>query len=221
MIAPSDRGVALLWINAVFTILAITAYVLRFLNNLSRARKGLLPLGHFITTDSLVFGATSLVVLNGALRIVSILLGGIGWDIDRLTPDQVQWALKALFVEELAWTTSLCLLKFALIILYSRIFVSGTGRKNALFIRIAAFAAVGGLLLGSITYYLAACTPVRASWTPGLGHCVSPRAGWLGTGIANLITDVIIFSVPIVWVVDLQMSAHNKIVVCTQLFIGA
>ncbi|KAL8816163.1 MAG: hypothetical protein Q9223_004781 [Gallowayella weberi] len=220
MIPPSERGVALLSINAVFTTLAITAYVLRFFNNLSRARKGTLPLGHFIITDALVFGATFLVVLNGIMRIISILNGGIGWDIDRLTQHDITWALKALFVEELAWTTSLCLLKFALIILYGRIFVSGTGRKNALFIQIAAFAAVGGLLIGSIAYYLAACTPVRASWTPGIGHCVSPRAGWLGTGIANLITDVIIFSVPIVWVVDLQMSRHNKIVVCVQLFIG-
>ncbi len=99
--------------------------------------------------------------------------------------------------------------------------MSGTGRKNALLIQITAFAAVGGLLIGSIAYYLTQCTPLRAAWTPGLGHCAAPRAGWLGTGIANLITDVIIFSVPIVWVVDLQMSLHNKIVVSIQLFIGA
>ncbi|KAL9602506.1 MAG: hypothetical protein Q9219_001801 [cf. Caloplaca sp. 3 TL-2023] len=128
---------------------------------------------------------------------------------------------QALFVEELAWTTSLCLLKFALIILYGRIFVSGTGRKNAWLIQITAFAAVGGLLIGSITYYLAACKPLPAAWTPNLGHCAKQRAGWLGTGISNLITDVIIFSVPIVWVVDLQMSLHNKITVSIQLFIGA
>jgi len=98
--------------------------------------------------------------------------------------------------------------------------VSGTGRKNALLIQILAFGAVGGLLIGSIAYYFTQCT-LRATWTPGFGHCAAPRAGWLGTGIANLITDVIIFSVPIVWVVDLQMSLHNKIVVCIQLFIGA
>ncbi|KAL8687002.1 MAG: hypothetical protein Q9218_006705, partial [Villophora microphyllina] len=120
----------------------------------------------------------------------------------------------------MAWTASLCLLKFALIILYGRIFVSGTGRRHAIWIQSAAFTAVGGLLMGSIIYYLTACTPVSASWT-GLGKCKAPQAGWLGTGISNLITDVIIFSVPIVWVVDLQMSLHNKIVVSTQLFIGA
>ncbi|KAI4181551.1 MAG: hypothetical protein L6R41_006558 [Letrouitia leprolyta] len=84
-----------------------------------------------------------------------------------------------------------------------------------------AFAAVGGLLIGSITYYLSACTPLAASWTPGLGHCAKQRDGWLGTGIANLITDVIIFSVPVIWVADLQMSLHNKITVSIQLFIGA
>ncbi|KAL8711792.1 MAG: hypothetical protein Q9225_007058 [Loekoesia sp. 1 TL-2023] len=221
MIAPSERGVALLSINAVFSTLAITSYVLRFRNNLSRAREGLLPMGHFIITDSLVFAATFLVILNCIFRIVSILLGGIGWDIERLTLDQVEWALKALFVEELGWTTSLCLLKFALIILYGRIFVCGSGRKKALVIQIIAFAAVGGLLIGSITYYLTECKPLPAAWTPNLGHCAKQRAGWLGTGIANLITDVIIFSVPIVWVLDLKMSLHNKIVVSLQLFIGA
>lgn len=84
-----------------------------------------------------------------------------------------------------------------------------------------AFTAVGGLLIGSITYYLTECKPLPAAWTPNLGHCAKQRAGWLGTGIANLITDVIIFSVPIVWVLDLKMSLHNKIVVSLQLFIGA
>lgn len=28
------------------------------------------------------------------LMVAAIVLGGIGWDIDRLTPDQVGWALK-------------------------------------------------------------------------------------------------------------------------------
>ncbi|KAI4099880.1 MAG: hypothetical protein L6R37_005787 [Teloschistes peruensis] len=222
MIPPSEKGVALLTINAVFTTLAITSYVLRFRNNLQQARKGSLLMGNFLVTDSLVFGATLLVVLNCVMRVISIVKGGIGWDTEQLTTAQVQWANKSLFVEEISWTTSLCLLKFALIILYGRIFVSGTGRRNGrLWIKSAAFAAVGGLLIGSITYYLTACVPVRASWTPGIGHCKKPQAGWLGTGIANLITDVIIFSVPVVWVADLQMSLHDKLVVSAQLFIGA
>ncbi|KAI4200490.1 MAG: hypothetical protein LQ350_003860 [Teloschistes chrysophthalmus] len=169
-----------------------------------------------------------LVVLNCVMRVISIVKGGIGWDTDQLTTAQVQWANKSLFVEEISWTTSLCLLKFALIILYGRIFVSGntTGHhnrrnNNRIYIQLAAFIAVGGLLVGSITYYLTACVPIRASWTTGVGHCKKPQAGWLGTGIANLITDVIIFSVPVVWVADLQMSLHDKLVVSAQLFIGA
>lgn len=101
--------------------------------------------------------------------------------------------------------------------------MAGTGRKNAVLIQIGAFIAVGGLLIGSIIYYLTQCTPLAAAWTVGLpgGHCAKPRAGWLGTGVANLITDVIIFSVPVVWVVDLQMSLHNKVTVSIQLFIGS
>ena len=129
--------------------------------------------------------------------------------------------MQALFVEELAWTTSLCLLKFALIILYGRVFVTNTGRRNAKVIQAIAFVAVSGLLIASISYYLTQCTPIAASWTPGLGKCVTPRAGWLGTGIANLITDVIIFSVPIIWLTDLKMSLHHKITVGIQLFLGA
>ena len=64
-------------------------------------------------------------------------------------------------------------------------------------------------------------TPIPASWTPNLGDCRNQRAGWLGTGIANLITDIVIFSVPVVWLADLQMSLHNKITVGIQLFLGA
>ena len=130
---------------------------------------------------------------------------------------------QALFVEELAWTTSLCLLKFALIILYGRIFIDGTGKKYARVIYWTAHAAVGCLFVGSIAYYLGQCKPLPAAWTPGLpgGKCAPPRAGWFGTGIANLITDVIIFSVPVVWLTDLQMHLHNKITAGIQLFVGA
>jgi len=129
MIAPSERGVALLVINAVFSTVAVVAYVLRFLNNLSRARKGSLPLGHFIVTDSLVFGVAVYFptpvpspsvwlrvspVLGDSewcyadrllvepllthscmvLIVIAILKGGVGWDIDRLTPHDVGWALR-------------------------------------------------------------------------------------------------------------------------------
>ena len=128
---------------------------------------------------------------------------------------------QALFVEELAWTTSLCLLKFALIILYGRIFIANTGMKHARLVQVIAFAAVSGLLIGSITYYLTECKPLAAAWTPNLGNCHNQRQGWLGTGIANLITDVVIFSVPFVWLLDLKMSLHNKITVGIQLFVGA
>jgi len=134
--------------------------------------------------------------------------------------DVVLCSIKALFVEELAWTISLCLLKFALIILYGRIFMSNTGMKNARSIQKIAFTAVSGLLIGSIVYYLTQCKPLRAAWTPKLGRYRPPRAGWLGTGIANLITDVVIFSVPVVWLADLRMSLHNKITVGIQLFLG-
>ncbi|KAG7001398.1 MFS domain-containing protein [Physcia stellaris] len=223
IIAPSHGGKALLVINAIFTSLAIASSVSRFIKNLKKARAGSLQWRNLVLTDALVLTATVLVVLNGALRIVSILLGGVGWDQDTLTTDQLGWALKALFIEELAWTTSLCLLKFALIILYGRIFVAGTGKKSTKIVYWTAHVAVGCLLVGSISYYLGQCKPLAAAWTPGLpgGKCAPARAGWFGTGIANLITDVIIFSVPAVWLTDLQMHLHNKIVAGIQLFIGA
>jgi len=99
--------------------------------------------------------------------------------------------------------------------------LSNTGRKYAQWIQRIAFAAVSGLLIASITYYLTACTPLAAAWTPNLGHCLKQRAGWLGTSIANLITDVVIFSGPVMWLMELQMSLHNKITVGIQLFLGA
>ena len=129
---------------------------------------------------------------------------------------------QALFIEELAWTTSLCLLKFALIILYGHVFVSNTGNRKRRAVQIAAALAVFILLTGSITYYFTECTPLEATWKAAAhGTCQSPRAGWLGTSIANLITDFIIFSVPLVFFVDLQMSLHNKITAGIQLFVGA
>lgn len=96
-----------------------------------------------------------------------------------------------------------------------------TGKKFAKWVEIVALAAVAALLIASIIFYLTECKPLRAEWTPGIGKCRDPSAGWLGGGIVNLITDVFIFGVPAIWLADMQMSLHNKITVGIQLFIGA
>lgn len=58
MIAPSGKGILLLTIDAIFTSLAIAAYVARFTKNLSKARTGLLLWKDFLLIDALVLVTT-------------------------------------------------------------------------------------------------------------------------------------------------------------------
>ncbi|KAL6712729.1 hypothetical protein ACLMJK_009667 [Lecanora helva] len=211
MVAPSRRGIALLSVNAAFCVLGTTASILRFVKNLSKAKKGLVPFKHSVITDAFVLTATALVVLNGVFRIICVLTSSalviIPGARQRFNSVELDGILIDWLQESMDGPSN-------------RVLVLNTGKSWKRIIRDIAYITVAGLFAGSISYYLLECKPCPAAWTPDLGHCMNQRAGCFGTSIANLVTDVLGFSVPVVWLADLRMSLHSKITVGIQLFLG-
>ena len=82
-------------------------------------------------------------------------------------------------------------------------------------------AVVGAYWTGTTIYFLANCRPFEANWDMRYQNaCNDPHAGWIGTGIANIVTDGMVLAVPMHKVWRLQLPSRTKIAVASVFGIG-
>ncbi|KXJ85327.1 hypothetical protein Micbo1qcDRAFT_107773, partial [Microdochium bolleyi] len=83
-------------------------------------------------------------------------------------------------------------------------------------------AAVSTLISIITTMLFVHCNPVRASWdvlTPG--SCVDTGILYMATAVQNIVTDIVIFLLPIPMVLGLQMGKRQKLVAVIIFAIGS
>jgi hypothetical protein len=114
--------------------------------------------------------------------------------------DQEQWYTFVLYL------SSLILTKISILLLYSRILVQGTMRN----LYYATFAIV---MISNIWVIISAfiqCIPLQAVWDRSVqGWCLGNSASE-GNSILHIITDFLIFLIPIPVVVRLKMGRKQK-----------
>ena len=80
--------------------------------------------------------------------------------------------------------------------------------------RLMAYGMMGIITLfevSNILFTLLQCRPIAYQWDPEIkGACYDQRAGWLGTGIVNIITDIMVLSLPIPTVWKLKLPRATK-----------
>ena len=112
------------------------------------------------------------------------------------------------------------LIKLSLLLLYNRVF--GVGRP----FRIALY--VAGAL--TISWWLAAfidtifqCIPVQYSWNMDMknGRCQDIRAAALGTGISNLILDVLLLALPLPMIWQIKIDRKIRVSLTGIFLLGA
>ena len=65
---------------------------------------------------------------------------------------------------------------------------------------------ISSILLGIFT-----CTPISYYWTgTGNGHCINKQAFWFSNAALNIITDIILWSMPIPVLRSLQLPRKQK-----------
>ena len=145
---------------------------------------------------------------NGVAECVAVVLGGRGLHATTLSPAQLAINYKTLFAAQLSWTLSTSAIKVALLLLYARVFPSKRF-KIVVYIMIGV---VTAYCLGCLITFFANCQPFEANFAPGMPgvHCGNPQAGWLGTGLANILTDIAILSLPMRNVWNLQLPKRTK-----------
>lgn len=56
------------------------------------------------------------------------------------------------------------------------------------------------------------CTPIEKAWNPFVpGHCINLRGSFIGNAVPNIITDVIILTLPVNYVWKLRTNLSQRI----------
>lgn len=137
------------------------------------------------------------------------------------------WAI-GLFVSEIVYTLTLCLVKYSTLCLYWRVF--GTSKRNRIPIWILAGLVTAwgvAILLTSIFQ----CVPTRSWWKrldpvdpmpPTEFVCgVDSTQFFIGNSIPTIVTDIMMIAMPVPYIWSLQMRVPQKIGVLAIFLLGA
>ncbi|KAH8773849.1 hypothetical protein F5883DRAFT_28491 [Diaporthe sp. PMI_573] len=170
--------------------------------------------------DFLCIAALVLAFANQAAIIVLVVAAGAGLAPMEVmsTPGAMQVYFKTLVADYLIWQAAVCCIQCSIIFFYLRLF----GRS--LLFRNVCYGMLGLCVawwISSLVVVFAACNPVYLAWNPMLpGTCIDTEKSCTGLGIAHVIFDFFILSLPLPVIWNLQMKRSNKIVVSSILLVA-
>ena len=108
--------------------------------------------------------------------------------------------------------------KLSILLQYLRIFVPN--RKSNMFMFVGVQVCIWSLFLFYLVdtaFLIKICTPRRKIWNPLMttGHCFNETALYLAQGVINVISDFMIFFLPMPSLWKLQMPRKRKILTMT------
>lgn len=107
----------------------------------------------------------------------------------------------------IAYNMTMLSIKFSIIYFYHRIFPQ-RWFKHAL---IATGAMVAGTAISQVPISIVPCTPINSQWDSNVeGKCINLGAAILGLAISNIVTDVILLTLPMPLLLRLHVSASQK-----------
>lgn len=132
---------------------------------------------------------------------------GIGFNITETMPN-LENILKMLVAYELIYATSISTIKLSILLFYLRVFVN-RGLRMA---TVAALIFVSVWSIGNFLQVFLICRPFAKTYTPLMeGECGDQVASFIAIGSFNIITDVIILTLPLPTVWALKMSTPAKL----------
>ncbi|KAJ2902885.1 hypothetical protein MKZ38_010696 [Zalerion maritima] len=151
---------------------------------------------------------------------------GYGMHSSDLSAEEKQTALKLFFIAQTPYKVVVCLNKVATILLYLRIFF-GRG------FRIACFTVMGIVVcwsIGAIGVTIFQCWPIERSWTDDEdldlpdgeeATCIDKGSFWIAYAVMNILTDVMVLSIPIRPILKLQLGLKDRVLLCCIFLLGS
>ncbi|KAI5366599.1 putative extracellular membrane protein, CFEM [Septoria linicola] len=157
--------------------------------------------------------------------IHAMTMAGLGLDIWTLEPDNITTLLHDFWVEAILYTFVMSTIKVSILLLYLRIWTSGTswtaGFRRMCFVLIAINVAFGVALGLTVIFE---CSPVSYAWTrwdgEHTGKCIDYSAQSYAISGLNTLLDIVTFLLPIPKLLQLPISLRKKVGVCLIFALG-
>ncbi|KAI4266450.1 MAG: hypothetical protein L6R38_008734, partial [Xanthoria sp. 2 TBL-2021] len=213
---PDTRGPALTVVNIVFIVLVFIVVGLRYYTRIRITRS--------FGIDDYVIGAS--VVPTFALTVVVLIAdNNYGWNRHSwdLHAENGPAGYKLCLAAQILFFWAATLNKISLLCFYKRLAAGGIYQSWY------KYCILGGIVfqvLMLIAYFISAinaCQPLRAFWTPLATfphHCIDEGNYMLSFGILTVVLDFAILLLPVPLVMSLQLSAKQRIAVCTLFGMG-
>ncbi|KAK3305421.1 uncharacterized protein B0T15DRAFT_493589 [Chaetomium strumarium] len=132
---------------------------------------------------------------------------GIGFPVTETMPNLFT-ILKFLVAYELIYSTAISTIKFSVLVFYLRVFVNDRMR---LYTKLA-LGFVGTWSVGNLLQVFLICRPFRRTYDPTVdGTCGNQIASFIAIGAFNIISDVMILTLPLPTVWSLKMATPAKL----------
>ncbi|KAI0010038.1 hypothetical protein F4779DRAFT_579779 [Xylariaceae sp. FL0662B] len=179
--------------------------------------------GHLLRVDDWL-ALAALLFLYGLTVVESLAVfdGGVGRHMDVILSTDVNifnTSMLCLFIAEHVYGTLLALAKASILTMYYRIFPTGFMKKGCSILG----AMVLSWWIAVIIVSFVQCRPMKKIWNPQMegGTCLDTNSYFLGNSIPNIITDMLILSLPSYQVWNLQMRPAQKAAVGGIFLLGA
>ncbi|KAF2689367.1 hypothetical protein K458DRAFT_462316 [Lentithecium fluviatile CBS 122367] len=131
---------------------------------------------------------------------------GLGRHTAAVAPDDAVKQLKSLYANTIIYNAAQTITKISFLILYRRIFPDK--RTQATCFWLLMFIVAWGITQEFIVAF--ACTPLENFEPKMTGKCIYSLPVWYLTSSMNIVTDFLIFIIPIIPVLKLQMGVKKK-----------
>ncbi|KAJ5711332.1 hypothetical protein N7488_005488 [Penicillium malachiteum] len=200
----SKEGRDIVIVILVFGWVAILSTVLRVISR--KMRKVGLGLD-----DYLMVLATCMVVVSTTVVIMTVTKGGVGLHaLDPVAWVDIEFVLKMIIVCQALYGVGLALVKTSMMILYYKLFGTKKSMRLAIY---TTGAIVWAWALSIVLESFLLCHPIRYNWDPTIpgGGCGNRNAAFVVAGVLNMLTDFMVMSLPIPYIIKLQLPIGRKV----------
>ncbi|KAK7442888.1 hypothetical protein Landi51_09436 [Colletotrichum acutatum] len=150
-----------------------------------------------------------LLVLGCGLAVALNTRNGLGHHVYFLTSEQIQDYMRTFYVTIVFYNAALAGIKMTFLFQYYRVLAVQKMKK----VFIAAMVIVGAWSISQILVEIFICTPIPAFWDKTIdGKCIPNYPQWYINAAGNIITDIIVFVLPLPVIHRLNLARGQKYV---------
>lgn len=212
--SQTDQSDKLVWTSLILSVALIPFVVVRVFASLKMHK---------------LLGAEDVFICCSALcaELLGVLLllccaAGFGRHSYDLTTQETINTLRYFYGVQIAYKLSIGLTKLSVLSFYLGLF-----KVHKTFGRVCRglMGLVTAWSLAVILLTVFQCDPIREAWEGPIDHnavrsCINIKASWYGTGVSNIILDVMVVLLPMTVIRSLQVSMRQKLQLCGILSLG-